>query len=550
MICKHAHFLLFFTALFFANTAMSQEVKSPATRHQRWELGLQAGLAQGQTDLNNLGILENNLGGGLLLRYHLDDHFAVRANALYGELTGDDKNFDDRVGRGFRFSAPVVEGSLVFEADLLGGRRWREDGKFRRQLSPYGFGGIGYAFSEASTDYNEAANAALLPRINMDKAEARSGYLVLPVGLGLKFDVTENIVLGVEAGLRVLFNDYLDGVSESGNPNKNDTYTFTQATFTYRIPYIKDRDRDGVADSDDPCPDAPGTKATNGCPDSDSDGIVDNRDSCPNDKGTADLFGCPDSDGDGVADKSDACPTEKGTKNTGGCPDTDNDGVADKSDACPDKAGAARFQGCPDTDGDGIKDSDDKCPTQAGTTENGGCPQNDRDRDGIVDASDFCPDEAGVASARGCPDTDGDGIRDAIDKCPTVAGPATSAGCPGISEADKKVLEAAIYGVQFETAKSAFKNESYAILDQVVDVMNRYPTANLTISGHTDSQGNDASNQRLSENRAKACYDYFVKKGIAASRLKYAGFGETKPVGDNNTVEGRAKNRRVEFDLK
>jgi OmpA-OmpF porin, OOP family len=547
---KIAQLSLIILLSFVATIAAAQEVTKGPSRHQRWELGLQAGLAQGQTDLNNLSQYENNLGGGLLVRYHFDDHFALRTNVLYADVTGDDKNNDARAPRGFRFSAPLVEGSMVIEADLLGGRRWRDDGSFRRQLSPYGFAGVGYAFSEASTFYNEANNAALLSLINMDKAEARTGFFSLPVGLGVKFDVTEHAVLGLETGLRVLFNDYLDGVSQSGNPNKNDTYTFTQLTFSYRIPYIKDRDRDGVADLDDPCPDAPGPKATNGCPDSDGDGVVDNRDSCPQDKGAPDQFGCPDSDGDGVADKNDACPAEKGAKATGGCPDSDRDGVADKSDACPDVAGSSKFMGCPDTDGDGIKDADDKCPNQPGTTQNNGCPLNDRDRDGILDEVDTCPDVAGTAAMAGCPDTDADGVADAQDRCPNEAGPKNNNGCPGFSAADKKILDDAIYGVQFETAKAVIKPGSFAILDNVVDVMKRNPNAKLVISGHTDSQGNDASNQRLSENRAKACYDYLVSKGIAAARMTHNGFGESKPVGDNNTADGRAKNRRVEFELK
>jgi OmpA-OmpF porin, OOP family len=530
--------------------AQNSDPSTPRPRHQRWELGLQAGAAQGQTDLNNFSQYENNLGGGLLLRYHVDDNFAIRANVLYADITGDDSNSDERRERGFRFSAPLTEGSLMFEADLLGKRRWEGDGKFRRMISPYGFAGVGYASSKPSTFYNESANAGIRPLIDRDKAEVRNGHLVLPVGIGVKIDVSDTWVVGFESGLRVLFNDYLDGVSQSGNSRKNDTYSLTTLSVSYRFPYVTDRDRDGVADEDDPCPDAAGPKNTNGCPDSDGDGIVDNRDSCPNDKGTNEMFGCPDGDGDGVADKNDACPDEKGPKNTGGCPDKDRDGVADKSDACPDAAGLPKFQGCPDTDGDGIKDADDRCPDQRGTADNGGCPLNDRDRDGVLDEADACPDAAGPSSTNGCPDTDGDGVADNKDKCPTQAGTAAAEGCPELAAADKKILDAAIYGVQFESGKSAIKNNSLAILDQVADVMQRYPAYNLTISGHTDSAGNDAANQRLSENRAKACYDYLVSKGIAPARMSHTGYGESRPVADNATADGKAKNRRVEFSLK
>ncbi len=79
--------------------------------------------------------------------------------------------------------------------------------------------------------------------------------------------------------------------------------------------------------------------------------------------------------------------------------------------------------------------------------------------------------------------------------------------------------------------------------------MNQYSEYSLNIAGHTDSQGDAKLNLDLSERRAKRCYDYLVSKGIAAGRMASAGFGETKPVGDNKTAAGREQNRRVEFEL-
>ena len=87
------------------------------------------------------------------------------------------------------------------------------------------------------------------------------------------------------------------------------------------------------------------------------------------------------------------------------------------------------------------------------------------------------------------------------------------------------------------------------MLDDVAAVLIKYPEYNLSISGHTDNTGSAAANKKLSEDRAKACYDYLVSKGVAASRLSHAGYGDTKPVGDNKTAAGRAANRRTEFDL-
>ena len=107
------------------------------------------------------------------------------------------------------------------------------------------------------------------------------------------------------------------------------------------------------------------------------DVLVDSKDSCPNQPGSKEMNGCPDSDGDGIADKDDACPSEAGSAALAGCPDADGDGVADKDDACPSEAGPAANKGCPwpDSDGDSVLDKDDLCPDKAGTVANKGCPE-------------------------------------------------------------------------------------------------------------------------------------------------------------------------------
>lgn len=201
----------------------------------------------------------------------------------------------------------------------------------------------------------------------------------------------------------------------------------------------------------------------------------------------------------------------------------------------------------PDVDGDGIPDKDDKCPQEKGLANLGGCP--DADGDGIADKMDACPNLAGPADKQGCPDSDGDGISDNLDKCPTVPGVASMKGCPEINEKTKKLFEKALTGVQFETGKSTIKKVSYPILDQVVTVMKENPSYNLEIHGHTDDQGDDAKNMKLSDDRAAAVKTYLTEKGVAATRLSSAGHGETMPVADNKTAAGRAKNRRVEFKV-
>ncbi len=104
-----------------------------------------------------------------------------------------------------------------------------------------------------------------------------------------------------------------------------------------------------------------------------------------------------------------------------------------------------------------------------------------------------------------------------------------------------------VIDVHFDTAEATIKPESYPLLDQVVDMLKKNPELKVSVEGHTDNVGTPQSNQKLSEARAKAVMSALTAKGIAASRLRARGWGQQKPVADNTTEAGRAKNRRVEL---
>ncbi len=166
----------------------------------------------------------------------------------------------------------------------------------------------------------------------------------------------------------------------------------------------------------------------------------------------------------------------------------------------------------------------------------------DSDHDGVVDSADRCPGTvAGAAvDATGCElDNDKDRVVNRLDKCPTTpAGDKVDAvGC-SLSMA----LE-----VQFDTGKATIKPESNGKLDEFVQFLKDVPSANGELEGHTDNVGKKASNQSLSQRRAEAVKAYVVGKGVDAARLTAKGYGDTKPVADNKTVDGRAANRRVVF---
>lgn len=103
------------------------------------------------------------------------------------------------------------------------------------------------------------------------------------------------------------------------------------------------------------------------------------------------------------------------------------------------------------------------------------------------------------------------------------------------------------YGITFDVGKSVIKPESMGEINRIVKLMTENPDLNFSVEGHTDSTGNAASNQTLSEARSKAIVEKLTEMGIAADRLTAVGKGQTSPIADNATDEGRAKNRRVEF---
>lgn len=103
--------------------------------------------------------------------------------------------------------------------------------------------------------------------------------------------------------------------------------------------------------------------------------------------------------------------------------------------------------------------------------------------------------------------------------------------------------------VFFETAKYDLKEKSKFELDSYAQLLIDNPEIKIEIGGHTDNVGASDDNKKLSLNRAKAVYEYMLEKGIAKSRLSYRGYGETAPVAENNTDQGRAKNRRIEFKI-
>jgi outer membrane protein OmpA-like peptidoglycan-associated protein len=245
-----------------------------------------------------------------------------------------------------------------------------------------------------------------------------------------------------------------------------------------------------------------------------------------------------DRDGDGVPDQVDACPDVPGVRTedaaTNGCPaDRDRDGVLDVVDACPDVPG--------------IKTSDPAT---------NGCPA-DRDRDGVLDVVDACPDVPGIKTddpkTNGCPgDRDGDGVLDIADACPDVPGPANADpkknGCPIAFLTDTQIR--ITDQIKFRFGLAQLDPASDGVLQAVLEIVKTHAEIKtIKIEGHTDNVGTPERNRTLSTARAAAVADWLVKHGIDRKRVVAEGFGLTRPLEPNETDEGRAANRRVEFHI-
>jgi len=261
-----------------------------------------------------------------------------------------------------------------------------------------------------------------------------------------------------------------------------------------------------------------------------------------------------DRDKDGVKDSLDKCPdTPAGEQvDASGCTlpkDLDGDGVMDNVDACLGTPAGDRVdaRGCSlpkDADGDGVVDSADKCPnTPAGAKVDATGCQPDTDQDGVIDERDQCPNTpAGTpVDAFGCSrDSDGDGVADGLDRCPgTPGGVAVDVnGCTSRLQVGATLV---LEGVNFETGKAVLLPASMAVLDRVIQGMNDNPTATIEVGGHTDNTGSRATNTRLAQDRANAVRDYLISKGVPGERLTAVGYGPDQPIADNATKEGRAR---------
>ncbi|GJM36501.1 MAG: hypothetical protein DHS20C18_55020 [Saprospiraceae bacterium] len=485
-----------------------------------WSVGLMTGFCNYGGDLVSGNFIDpqaTNFSVGLLAQSPINSQLDMRLGILGLRLSGNDlnrRNIDTRKERAFRFSTNVTEITALAE--------WHFLGKRAPIFSPYISSGFALIIIDPQPFFDLVKDEGLIPRIDQDKtANYAKVRLALPINVGVKWKIDEIWNIGLDLGLRTSFTDYLDGISVSANPKRNDWYGYFALNGTYRL-HPKDSDGDGIADKYDECPNLPGLKRTYGCPDTDGDGMADHLDYCPFEIGSPILFGCPDDDGDGISNQDDPCPNNYGPPERNGCP----------------------FQ---DSDGDGVEDYADGCPFVVGPPERDGCPAIDSDGDGLLDEDDRCPNVYGIPVFVGCPDTDGDGIEDAKDACPNDFGVYEENGCPLIINPEEEAKSLSRQLLFFN--RNSVEIERYILLDKIAGFLLENPHYRIKIKGFSDSAGSESQNLETSRKRARACFDYFVSQGIRSANMRYTGYGSGHPIASNQTEEGRQQNRRVEFQL-
>lgn len=387
-----------------------------------------------------------------------------------------------------------------------------------RMLAEYLKAGANY-----EQQLSKGPGRSFIPRLSIGgEAGTFRGYF--PIRLGWVFGGSERIASAVGASFNFKYVSLNASFKAVGTPYFYPKRGIELAGgINVNWGMQSDKDKDGILDRDDECPgiaeDIDGFEDEDGCPDpdNDQDGIADTLDECINDPEDLDGFededGCPDydNDGDGIPDSVDQCPMEP----------EDHDGFEDE-DGCPEL----------DNDLDGVPDSVDKCYNTPedidGFEDEDGCPDFDNDKDAIADSVDNCPMEPevynGFQDEDGCPDT--------------LVKP---------TEKEEKELNTQLRSINFKSGSAELRTESYRALDFIAKFLKEYPHLRYEVQGHTDSQGSDKYNLVLSAARAGTVRSYLLSKGISEPNLIAIGYGESVPIADNRTAQGRARNRRVEF---
>ncbi|MFZ1290658.1 MAG: OmpA family protein [Melioribacteraceae bacterium] len=483
---------ILFALILFTNIIFAQNYKDVHPLSNSLLLTLEVGPNYGLTDYekSNLGL--SYLGG---IEYYLPTHnksaFGLKLNVSQQNISGEE-NF---LGLPNTYSTDINAAGLGIIYS----------NSFSKVFCPYISAGASYYWYKFETegiqsDFFEYSNGG------------EKNSLAYDVNGGIKFNIANGFGIVAGVGYHYIANDNIDAIKVGEFED-----FFVTANIGLVINLFNedpDSDGDGIIDSEDPCP----TLAE------DFDGYFD-EDGCPD----------VDNDGDGIKDIDDLCPNIK----------EDFDGFKD-DDGCPDE----------DNDGDGIKDADDVCQNNKedfdGFKDDDGCPDVDNDGDGILDVDDKCPNVAetfnGYLDEDGCPDETPKPI--IIEKEPEVKEKVKKPKekeekkeTPNISGAPNQ------FSLQGETTFSSnstqIKSSAFGRLNDIAEMMKKYPTLRWRIEAHIDKQNSALEASTITKQQASAIVSYLISKGVPAANLQSVGMGDSSPISSNSTVYGKMKNKRI-----
>lgn len=205
-------------------------------RNSYFEAGFLFGLTNYSGDVASsaIEISETQPGYGVYFRYHFSRSFSAKAHVYSGSISGDDKNSPTLAPRKIRFSTSIVEIGGAAEWKLWGQERYSSTGIHNFFVTPYLFIGLGFAITDPKAEYyGDPGQSELYLKAPLPEDGLRKNFLLAPMGVGLRADVLDRLVVGLEGGWRPVFSDDLDGIHTNGNPKKGDWYYFAGVTVSF-----------------------------------------------------------------------------------------------------------------------------------------------------------------------------------------------------------------------------------------------------------------------------------------------------------------------------